>query len=143
MRLTARQSLGGMLAFVLVMLAVGTWEVINSLPDVAPGDYGVANVGLVAGAAAMGALVVLLLRLLVAWPSTARQTTEVEEVPSQQPSLRWYWAVMVGFGWAGTFLTIIGIARGWHWTDVLIGAAILLTACGAAYRIARRLYSYE
>jgi hypothetical protein len=143
MRLTARQTLSGIIAFVLLMLAVGTWEVINSLPDEAPGEYGVANVGLVAGAAAMGVLVVLLLRLLIAWPSTAKQATEVEEVPSQQPNLRWYWAVMVGLGWAGTFLTIIGIARGWQWTDILIGAAILFMACGAAYRIARRLYSYD
>jgi hypothetical protein len=130
-----------MIAFVLLMLAVGIREVISALPDAAPGSYSAADIGLVAGAAAMGVLVVLLLRMLVAWPATAKRTSEAPEVPRALPDLRWYWITMAACGWAGTFWTLIGIARVWSWPAILPGTAILLIGCGAAYRIARRLYS--
>jgi hypothetical protein len=124
-------------------LVLGIWEVINVLPEAEPFGYGAGGVGIVAFACGMGVLVVLLLLLLIGSQHIEQQMDIEPSVTFMQPSMRKYWIILLTYGWAGTFWAIIGIARVWHWADILLGLAILSFACIAAVQIARIQQSHR
>jgi ABC-type xylose transport system permease subunit len=121
---------------VLLLLALGLYCVIVAVPDAKPFGYGASGFGLVALAGGLGVLVVLLLRLLIAWRRLNARAESEGPVAPAYPGLRRAGLLLLICGWAGTFLMSIGILRGWDWTVMLIGAVLLAFAGLATYQLA-------
>jgi len=132
-----RRIVGLLIGGVLLLLLFSIYSVIAAVPDVGPFGYGVSGIGLVALAGGLGLLVVLLLRLLIAWRRLSARADGAWPALPAQPGPRRYWLILLICGWAGAFLMSIGILRGWDWKVLLLGSIIFLFACGATYRLAR------
>src|SRR4051812_36523316 len=137
MRITVRQMLGTAIGLVTVVLALGVSTVIDVLSYAEPFGYGASGIGIVAGASVMGGLAVLLLMLLIAWRHAVGPRKMKLLSISRRLSLTTCWVIMLICGWLGTFWAIIGIAKAWHWTDILLGTTLLVPACLAAFQIAQ------
>ena len=132
-----RHLVGLLIGSVLLLLLFGIYSVIAAVPDAEPFGYGASGIGLVALASGLGLLVVLLLRLLIAWRRLGAPAHSAWPARPTQPGLRRYWLILLTGGWAGTFLVSIGILRGWDWMVVLLGSLILVFAGRATHHLAR------
>jgi hypothetical protein len=143
MRLTERYALGIGICIALLLLAWGFWKMIDIVPLATPYGYGAGGIGIVMVAAYMGVVFVLLLLMLIAWFRTPSQPDARRSVSHSKPNLWKYWAILVICGSAGPFWTVVGIARVWHWIDIIIGAAAMVVACAAAYQVSRALQLHQ
>jgi hypothetical protein len=132
-----RHLLGLLIGGVFLLLAGGFYSSADSVRYREPFGYGASGFGLVMLAAALGVLVVLLLRLLIAWRRLGAQADDAEPVGPAHPGPQRGGLLLRTCGWAGAFLVSIGILRGWDWPLMLLGAILLAFAGRATYQLAR------
>jgi hypothetical protein len=107
-----RHRAGILIGGVLLLLAGGFYSIADSARYREPFGYGASGFGLVMLAAALGVLVVLLLRLLIAWQRLGAPADDAEPVGRAHPGPRRGGLLLRTCGWAGTFLVSIGILSG-------------------------------